>query len=160
MNIEDLPKLTTQQQKFLLQYFSNGKNASEAYRYAYNCEGMKKTSIWVEASKLLKNPNVTLWIEYYTANQEEVITNEINYSAKECFENIKELQLIALESKDKNGNPNVNAAIKAEELKGKLGNHFKEKLTLEASNKFSLFMGKVEEKAQNLEANINEGSKK
>ena len=116
MNIENLPKLTSKEQKCLLRFFSNGKNASEAYRYAYDYSKMKKASVYVEASKFLKNPKITLWIEYYTANQEEVISNEINYSAKECFENMKELQLIALTSKDKNGNTNINAAIKAEEL--------------------------------------------
>jgi phage terminase small subunit len=150
MNENDLPRLTQQQQKFLLYYFSHGKNASEAYRYAYESKA-KASNVWSEASKLLKNPKVTPWVEYYTANQQETIKNEVKYSAQECFNNLLELQKMAIESKDKNSNPNLNAAIKAEELKGKLGNLFKEKLTLETGDKFSLFMTKVEEKAQKLD---------
>lgn len=126
MESENLPKLTQQQQNFLLRYFSNGKIASEAYRYAYNCEGMKDNSVWSEASKLLKNPKVAPWVEYYESNQKKTITDELNYTAKDCFAELKKLQKLAIKSKDRNGNPNINSAIKAVELKGKIAGVFKE----------------------------------
>jgi len=127
MESENLPKLTLQQQNFLLCYFSNGKNASEAYRIAYNTEAKAKT-VWENASKLLKNTKVAPWVEYYETNQQETITEELNYSAKQAFIELEELKRFSLESRDKQGNPNVNAAIKTVELKGKLAGLFKDKV--------------------------------
>lgn len=51
-------KLTPKQEKFTLKYFECG-NASEAYRYAYNTEKMKKNTIKRKASELLSNGNIT-----------------------------------------------------------------------------------------------------
>lgn len=125
--MENLPKLTEKQQTFLIRYFSNGKNASEAYRFAYNSNGNEKT-VWTEASELLKNPKVSPWLEYYEQNCQEAITNELRYSAQDCFNELESLRVMAIESRDKYFNPNVNSAIKAVELKGKLAGHFKDKV--------------------------------
>lgn len=124
MESENLPKLTQQQQNFLLRYFSNGKNASEAYRYAYNTKKMQSSSVWVEASKLLKNPKVTLWVEYYEANQKETIQEEVNYTAQQAFNELDELLIIALEGQGKLKDPNVSAATKIVELKNRLVGNF------------------------------------
>ena len=50
----------------------------------------------------------------------EVIEEEFNYTVRDSFNNLCKAQEIALNSYDKNGNPNINAYIKAEELKGKM----------------------------------------
>ena len=50
-----LPKLTEQQNRFVLEYASNGNNASEAYRVAYDCSNTKAENVHSAASKLLKN---------------------------------------------------------------------------------------------------------
>ena len=118
----DLPKLTTKQQQFVLHYTINGGNASKAYKQAYDCEGMKDTSIQVEASKLLKHPNISQWLEQAKSNVEEVFQDEIKYSAKDCFDELTEVQGRA--RKDKG---NYNQEIKAIELKGKLAGHFVDK---------------------------------
>lgn len=120
----ELPKLTSQQQKFVLRYIANGNNASEAYRYAYNCENMSEESVNVEASRQLKNPKIAPWIEFAKKNAEEVFKKELNYSVKDCFNELNDLKTTALTAFDKNGNPNVNAAIKTVELKGKLAGFF------------------------------------
>ena len=85
----ELPKLTGKQQQFVLYYNINGGNATEAYKKSYNCEGMKDTSINVEASKLLKNPNVSLWIKQAEKNIQQVFEDEIKYSAKDCFDELQ-----------------------------------------------------------------------
>lgn len=124
MESEKLPKLKKKQQNFVLRFFSNGKNASEAYRYAYDCEGMKSNAICVEASRLLKNPNVTLWLEYYEKNQAETIKNEINYTVQQAMNEADEYLMMALEGQGRYNEPNLGAAAKFFELKNKLAGNF------------------------------------
>ena len=119
-----LPKLTEQQNKFVLEYGSNGGRAIDAYKKAYDCSNMNNNSIYVEASRLLKNPKISPWIEYIEANAQKVAREELGYTIRDCFDEINEMKQIALNCCDKCGNPNVNAAIKAVELKGKLAGHF------------------------------------
>jgi hypothetical protein len=116
----DLPKLNDKQHCCLQRYLTNGFKKSEAYRYAYDCSRMSTAAIYVEASKFFKNPKITLWLEYYKQNTEKSIQEELNYSALDYFNDCEELKLIALECRDKQGNPNVSAAIKADENKAKV----------------------------------------
>ena len=118
--IKDLPKLQEKQNVCLQRYLTNGYKKSEAYQYAYNCEKMSTAAIYVEASKFFKNPKITLWLEYYRQNTEKVVQQELNYSALDYFNDCEELKLIALECRDRQGNPNVSAAIKADENKAKV----------------------------------------
>ncbi len=120
INASDLPKLKDKQHECIKRYLANGFNKSEAYRYAYDCEKMKSASIAVEASRFFKNPNITLWLEYYQQNQQEAVKEELQYSAMDFFKECDELKMIALECSDKYGNPNVIAAIKATENKAKV----------------------------------------
>lgn len=61
--MSDKAKLTIKQEKFCLKYLECG-NASEAYRYAFNCRNMSDNAIWSEASCLLDNPKVAQRVEY------------------------------------------------------------------------------------------------
>ncbi len=81
---------------------------------------MKAASIYVETSKFFKNPKITLWLDYYRKNTAKVVQEELNYTAVDYFNDCEEMKLIALECKDKQGNPNVAAAIKADENKAKV----------------------------------------
>lgn len=65
-------KLTKKEEKFCQKYFECG-NASEAYRYAYNCERMKDNTVWTSASRLLKNPYIAARLKYYNDNIEEAL---------------------------------------------------------------------------------------
>ena len=47
-------------------------------------------------------------------------TDESNFTAQEAIEEFEELRKMALNCFDKNGNPNINAAIKATENKAKI----------------------------------------
>ena len=95
----ELPKLTTKQQSFVLRYCINDNNASEAYRYAYDCKNMSDEAINVEASKLMKNPKVTLWVEQAQSNVQQVIEDKIKYSALDCFNELDEVRLRAKKDK-------------------------------------------------------------
>lgn len=118
----DLPKLTEKQWKFVLFYNANGNKPNPAYRKSYDCSNMSEKAISVEASRLLKNPKVALWIEYAKQQTQEVFKDEIKYSAKDCFDELAEVQARA--KKDKG---NYTQEIKAIELKGKLAGHFVDK---------------------------------
>ncbi len=126
---QELPKLTDKQQMFVLKYVINGNNASEAYRSAYDCADMKDESINVEASKLLKNPKVSLWIEQANANVQQVFEDEIKYSAKDCFDELAEVQARA-----RKAGGNYQHEIKAIELKGKLAGRFTDKHQITGGN--------------------------
>lgn len=119
---QELPKLTPKQQTFVLHYTINGGNATEAYRQAYDCSKMQDNSITVEASKLLKNPNITLWLKQANINKQEVFEEELKYSVVDCFEELAEVQKRA-----KKDGGNYSQEIKAIELKGKLAGHFVDK---------------------------------
>ena len=126
---EDLPKLTPKQQTFLLRYSINGHNATDAYKNSYDCENMSPEAINVEASRLLKNPKVSLWIEYADRNVQQVFEDEIKYSAKDCFDELAELQ-----SRCRKSTTTYNVEKGCIELKGKLAGHFVDKHKIEAQN--------------------------
>lgn len=62
-----MKKLTIKQEKFCHKYIESG-NASEAYRFAYSCEGWKDSSVWEKSCVLLKNVNVQSRIEALKAD--------------------------------------------------------------------------------------------
>ena len=124
---KELPKLTDKQQAFVLHYSINGNNASEAYRSAYDCSNMSDEAINVEASKMLKHPKVTLWIKQAESNVQQVFEDEIKYSAKDCFDELAEVQKRARKSLN-----SYQHEIKAIELKGKLAGHFVDKHKVES----------------------------
>ena len=124
---KELPKLTDKQQAFVLHYSINGNNASEAYRSAYDCSNMSDEAINVEASKMLKHPKVTLWVKQAESNVQQVFEEEIKYSAKDCFDELADVQ--------KRARGSINSyqhEIKAIELKGKLAGHFVDKHKIES----------------------------
>ncbi len=125
----DLPKLTSKQQAFVLRYLTNDNNASDAYRFAYDCENMTSDAINVEVSRMLKNPKIALWIKQAESNVQQVFEDEIKYSAKDCFDELAEVQKRA--RKDKG---NYNQEIKAIELKGKLAGHFVDRHKVETES--------------------------
>ena len=128
INPDDLPKLNDKQHACLKRYLANGYKKSEAYRYAYNCDRMSTAAIYVEASKFFKHPKITLWLDYYQQNTEKAVQEELNYTAIDYFNDCEELKLIALECRDKQGNPNVSAAIKADENKAKVAGLLKDQI--------------------------------
>ena len=70
-------KLTIKQEKFCNKYLECG-NASEAYRFAYECSGMKDETINERSSRLLKEYKVSTRVEQLQAQlaEKELITKE------------------------------------------------------------------------------------
>lgn len=104
----DLPDLTPQQMGFVEGILS-GKSAADAYRGAYDCSNMLKTSVSVAACKLKNNPRVALWLR--EARKAKLGTAALTLDSH--VQELERLREIALES------GNVGAAVQAEQLRGK-----------------------------------------
>lgn len=147
---DELPLITNQQNNFVKEYVLNNQNGTEAYRIAYNSNASSATCC-VEASRLLKNPKITPWIEYYRNTIKQHITEDIKYSIDDAFREFDDMKIIALESRDRNGNPNITAANKAIEMKCKLKGLMSDDVV---SNSVVVDMGKVEIDGKLLDLNI------
>lgn len=124
-------KLTPKQQKFVDNIVS-GKNPSEAYIKAYDTEDCSKETIKVNAQKLLKKTNIALTIQEHNNQVQE----ELIYTAKDSFLNLSFAQEKAIEQ------GNMNAYLKAEELKGKLLGLYTEKKDIELKGQQTIFVDK------------------
>lgn len=122
---KNLPTLTEKQNKFVLRYFQNGKQLSEAYKFAYDANNMKPETIAVEANKLLKNPNITLWIEAFEADIKKTTEEEIKYTVNDAFKELQEIQEKSMAS-----SKTYNVAMKAVENKCKLKGLFTDNLNV------------------------------
>ena len=145
-----LPNLSFAMNRFVM-LIVEGYIPTEAYIQAYNCQG-KRATAYVEASKLLKHPKITPWLEYYKNVKKEHIEKEIKYSIDDAFNEFEEMKIIALESKDQYGRPNVQAANKAIEIKCKLKGLMNDDVNL--NNSITMKMGDVEIDGVALQYNI------
>ena len=103
-------RLTQKQEKFVQEYITNGGNATQAYKTAYDCDNMKSAVINVKAIELLKNGKVSVRLQEH----KEKLQKKFFYTTEQSFNKLEELQSLAT------AKANIQAALKAEELKGKL----------------------------------------
>jgi phage terminase small subunit len=96
--------LTIKQERFCMVYVETG-NASEAYRQAYNAENMSNEAIWVEGSRLMDNPIVSLRIE--ELKKGHVKRHELTID--DLVKQLEEARQVALALE----NPQCSAAISA-----------------------------------------------
>jgi phage terminase small subunit len=69
--------LTIKQEKFVQEYLLTG-NASGAYRIAYDANNMSENAVYVEASKLLAAPKITLRLSELRSKIEQKFELKIN----------------------------------------------------------------------------------
>ena len=138
-------RLTGKQEKFC-QKVAEGLSYSDAYRAAYDAKGMKAETVHKRASELLENGEVTGRIE----GLKEKVEKKLVYTAAESFEKMDDLLKMAIKSGA------FNAAIKAEELKGKLANLYKPESSVNVNNKVVMPAVKVNGVSLNLK--IGEGT--
>ena len=115
--VDDLPSLTPKQHAFV-RALLKGKTASDAYREAYDCEGMAANSIWVAASRLRSDAKVALWLRHYqlAAVQEGAVT------LKGHLGELTRLREHALDAKQ------VAAAVQAEHHRGRAAGLYEDRL--------------------------------
>lgn len=96
--------LTTKQEIFV-QRLIEGYSQREAYKFAYNCEKMKDTTIDVEASKLLSNPKVS--IRYEELKNE--LKQKMFYTVEKANDDLEWIKLKAKEDIEYRGIKQANA---------------------------------------------------
>ncbi len=103
----------TRPQKFC-EFVALGENAYQACLKAGYSEKYAKTF----SHKLLEKYKNE--IEKLKPKAQAVLEKKFNYSVEQSFKKLCEIQDLALETDDKGNYCNLSAAIKAEELKGKM----------------------------------------
>ena len=126
-----MDKLTLKQEKFVQEYLSNGGNATKAYKTAYDADKMSEACMNVNACKLLKNDKIALTL----ANYKQEVKETVLYTAEKSFNKLDELLALALCPEGESGKINLQAALKAEELKGKLTGLYTERVEQTNINK-------------------------
>ena len=129
--METKKKLTPKEQKFANE-ICKGVNPSQAYINSYKPQRATKETIKVQAQKLLHKPNIHLTIQEHNKQVEQ----ELIYTAKDSFFNLELAQSEAL------AQGNMNAYLKAEELKGKLLGLYTEKKDIELKGQQTIFVDK------------------
>jgi len=121
---EKLPKLNAKQTKCLMTFLTSNCSQIEAFSSVFGGKSNKNT-LYKEASKFFNSPKITPWLNYYRNNTSKTIQEELNYTAREHFNELNNLKELALNCTDKYFNPDVKTMLKAEELKGKLAGFYK-----------------------------------
>lgn len=101
----------TEKQEAFVQAIMSGKNYSDAYRIAYNAEGMADGTVWNVSSTLAANPKVQMRLASLKAAK-EAERRAVALSRPEFV--LRELETIALDK-----NESVAARVRALELMGK-----------------------------------------
>jgi len=135
-------KLTAKQEAFATAYCTNGGNASEAYRSAYDAKKMKPESVSVKASELLKNGKVAVRVEEIQSKAKNIAEKKLNITVSKKQEWLKEVIERSLkheQARDNEGNPmgdfkfNASAVISAiNELNKMDGDHAASKVDMTA----------------------------
>ena len=119
-----MDKLTLKQEKFVQEYLSNGGNATKAYKTAYDAENMSSKTINENASRMLANGKIKARLNDYQEKAQETVL----YTAEKSFNKLNEILRLALCPDGEDGRLNLQAALKAEELKGRLVGLYTERI--------------------------------
>lgn len=122
--------LTPKQEAFALAYLETG-NASEAYRRAYDAEGMKPESVNRAAKEVLDNPKIAARLEMLRAPVREAA----QITLKQHLDDLKRLRDLA-EASEKYG-----PAIQAEVARGKASGLYVEKTEVTGKDGSPLLSG-------------------
>lgn len=80
--MSETPDLTQQEESFCIEYLRHG-NASKAYRESFDVAHWKPEAVWVEASKMLSSPKVSLRVKQLRSQMFEASSITVERIAKE-----------------------------------------------------------------------------
>jgi hypothetical protein len=120
------PKLTIKQDAFVNALLETG-NQFEAYCRAYSCENMSREAIDVEASKLVRNPKITLRLAQFRESK----TAESMLTLEGHMEELRSLRDLAKSAGQ------LSAAISAEVKRGELRRFYVKQIESAHANEFS-----------------------
>lgn len=117
--------LTIKQEGFCRSYIETG-NASEAYRQSYSAGKMKPEAIWIEASRLLDNPKVSLRV----AELQQSLVKRHEVTVDSLMLELEEARTAAMGAT----NPQSAAAVAATMGKAKLAGLLIDKIEAKVNN--------------------------
>lgn len=126
MSKNDEARLTPKQEAFANAYLKTG-NAVESYRIAYDAEDMSYKAIDKEARKLLEHPGISLILAQASKRAQERAVVSFD-------EHVAELKTLRELAKQ---NGQISAAIKAEELRGRLFRYYIEQVEHGGAGEFA-----------------------
>lgn len=109
--------LTPKQEKFC-QGVVQGMSQADAYRAAYNAEGMKPETIQQNASRLIKSSKIAARVEELRAP----VVEECRLTLRNHLDTLEQLRDVAKDS------GTIAAAVRAEELRGKASGLYTENM--------------------------------
>lgn len=90
-------RLTAKQEAFIEAFLTNGENATEAYRQAYECKGtMADKTIREAASRLVKNSNVAARIQQHRSNLTARFNVTIDNLVDEYMKNLAQARKLGM----------------------------------------------------------------
>lgn len=141
---EDLPELTPQQKAWFMAYIE-GDTATDAYLKAYpTSKTWPRDAVWVEASRMLSHPKVSLWLA--TARH-----HAMQGCASSIDEHRSQLRRIRDEAM-RTGN--IGAAVQAEKALGQVDGHVVERIRNEDTSDSAALADAVEALAPELAAQL------
>lgn len=135
--------ITKKQLDFAREYVLTG-NASEAYRRAYNAENMNNDTIRVKACNLLKQDNIRITVEALNAVAQREIENNFKYDVLTSFKKLEDIQSLALKPSGKFKTLDLQSALRAEEMKGRLYGLYVEKKEIDNKISFTDFLNELD----------------
>ena len=141
-----MANLTAKQEKFA-RLVAEGKRQSDAYKQAYDAEGMADNTIYARASELANDSKLSVRIsEIMKENQQH-----LQYDTEKHFMELEDMrQKAETAALGKYNDPDYKTAIKAVELKGKLCGLYIDKHDHKVSGGFSLYYEGLKEKEKML----------
>lgn len=91
--------LTPKQEAFAQAIVVGCINASDAYRLAYQADAMSPKQIWVEASRLIKHPKVTLRVAELRDSVEPIIQEKLRLTKESAIDRFMEISQQAMDAK-------------------------------------------------------------
>ena len=120
-----------QQEKFAQVIALEEKNQTDAYKIAYPTSlTWADNSVWNKACLLASNAKVVQRIEELKAALTDKAIKKALYTVEESFKELERLKELAIANTGTTGKADMSAAIKAEELRGKLARLYEESITI------------------------------
>ena len=131
---QELPELTAKQMAFI-NALLEGKNASDAYIGAYNCDKMSQGAISVEASRLRRSPKISLWLRrYQRIGMDAAMVTMEGHLAE--LARARELAI---------GHGQIAAGVQAEHYRGKAAGLYQDRLLLASGPTDAELVARIEE---------------
>lgn len=121
---------SVKQEEFCKQRVFEKKNQKESYRASYNTQNMTEKQIDEESSKLSKNPKISQRINELNEGLVRKAEEKALYTVEESFKELERLKELAIANTGNTGKADMSAAIKAEELRGKLARLYEETVNI------------------------------